>query len=258
VTFSRPDIKPRPRSAVQPAPAGVLLAAAALTKQTGPAEGVVVGAVLLAGPRRRLACVALFAEFTVLGVSTLVLGLTSGGWYVYYVFQLMGGHSLNAGGFGWFWTALLSSMGIAASADRAVGERLVAGMRAIGGTVAVPADPGLNVLAGMAPTAHQDAAYDVLRATDPAAIASFTRSAASTVAARRFSAIITDGPGVPLGYPPSLGRYYRQCPQPLLAGVPAALFLPVAGANVRPAYVWLPRGGASCAAAVGALDGTAP
>jgi hypothetical protein len=100
--------------------AGVLLAAAALTKQTGLAEGVVVGAVLLAGPRRGLACVALFAEFTVLGVSTLVLGLTNGGW------------------------------------------------------------------------------------------------------------------------------------------VPAALFLPVAGVNVRPAYVWLPRGGVSCAAAVGALDGTAP
>ena len=61
--------------------AGVLLAAAALTKQTGLAEGVAVIAVLLAGPRRRLACVAALTEVTVLGVSTLVLGLTSGGWY---------------------------------------------------------------------------------------------------------------------------------------------------------------------------------
>ncbi len=243
----------------------------------------------------------------------------------------MGEHSLNGSGFGWFWTALLSTMGIAAcaalvgarrvplvllagcaalavegyaalvhsgggindvlpaylavallaglalgsaaawwvpavsgvlvlaqsaflltgfhpsqaiptSADRAVGERLIAGMRALGGTIAVPADPGLSVLAGMAPTAHQDAAYDVLRATDQAAIASFRRSAAEAVAARRFSAIITDGPGPPLGYPPSLSQYYRQCPQPLLAGVPAALFRPVAGIDARPVSVWLPAG----------------
>jgi hypothetical protein len=325
--------------------AGVLLAAAALTKQTGLVEGATVTAVLLAGPRRRLACVAALAEVTVLGISTLVLALTTGGWYVYYVFEQMGEHSLNYGGFGWFWTALLSTMGIAAcaaligarqvpavllagcaalaaegyaalvhsgggindllpaylavallaglalgsgaarrsgvvpgllvlaqsavllsgfhpsqaipsSADRVVGERLVAGMRALGGTVAVPADPGLSLLAGMAPAAHQDAAYDVLRASDQAAIASFRRSATEAVAARRFSAIITDGAGPPFANPPSLKQYYYQCPQPLLAGVPAALFLPVAGANVRPMYVWLPRGAGSCATAVSVLDGT--
>jgi hypothetical protein len=330
-----------PRGAVA---AGVLLAAAALTKQTGLAEGVAVTAALLAGPRRGLGGVAALAEVTVLGLSTLVLALTSGGWYVYYVFQLMGEHSLNDSGFGWFWTALLSTMGIAAGAaligarrvplvllagcaalaaegyaalvhsgggindvlpaylavallaglalgrgsplwaptvagvlvlaqsvflltgfhpsqqiptgaDRVVGERLIAGMRALGGIIAVPADPGLNVLAGLAPTAHQDAAYDVLRATDQTAIASFTRSAANAVAARRFSAIITDGPGVPLGYPPSLSRYYRQCPQPLLAGVPADRFLPVAGVKIRPVYVWLPRAGGSCPAVVSVLDG---
>jgi hypothetical protein len=326
--------------------AGVLLAAAALTKQTGLAEGVVVVAALLAGPRRGLACIAALAEVTVLGISTLVLGLTSGGWYIYYVFQLMSEHSLNDSGFGWFWTALLSTLGLAAgaaliaarrvplvllagcaalavegyaalvhsgggindvlpaylavallvglalgresawqagpvsgvlvlaqlvflltgfhpsreipsSADRAVGERLVAGMRALGGTIAVPADPGLNLLAGLTPTAHQDAAYDVLRATDQTAIASFRRSAADAVATRRFSAIITDGPGLPLGYPASLSRYYEQCPQPLLAGVPAAVFVPVAGAGTRPAVLWLPRGSGSCPAAVSLLDGAA-
>ena len=87
----------------------------------------------------------------------------------------------------------------------------------------------------MAPAAHQDAAYDVLRGTDQAAIASFRAQRAAAVAARRFSAIITDGPGLPQGYPASLGRYYQRCPQPLLAGVPAALFRPVAGVSVRPA-----------------------
>jgi hypothetical protein len=323
--------------------AGVLLAAAALTKQTGLAEGVAVTAVLLAGPRRGLAWATAVAEVAVLGASTLILGLTSGGWYLYYVFRLMGEHSLNVSGFGWFWTALLSTMGLAAGAvlvgtrrvppvllagaaaltvegyaalvhsgggindvlpaylavallaglalgrgssgwipaaagalvlaqsvfllagahpsqaipgraDRAVGERLVAGMRVLGGTIAVPADPGLNVLAGLAPTAHADAAYDVLRGTDQAAIGDFRRSAANAVAARQFSAIITDGPGIPLGYPRWLGRYYRQCPQPLLAGVPAARFRPVAGVSVRPAVLWLSRGGGSCPAAVSVLD----
>jgi hypothetical protein len=128
-------------------------------------------------------------------------------------------------------------------------------MRAVGGTIAVPADPGLSVLAGMTPTAHEDAAHDVLRATDQTAIASFRRSAANAIAARRFSAIITDGPGLPPGYPVWLSRYYRQCPQPLLAGVPAALFRPVAGVDIRPASVWLPRGASSCPAVVSLLDG---
>jgi hypothetical protein len=324
--------------------AGVLLAAAVLTKQTGLAEGVVVIAALLAGPRRRLACVAALAEFTILGISTLLLALTSGGWYFFYVFQLMSEHPLNYGNLGSFWTALLTTLGIAAcaaligarrvpavllagcaalaaegyaalvhtggssndmlpaylavallaglavgakspgwasavsgvlvlaqtalllsgfhpsqeiptSADRVAGERLTAGLRAFGGTVAIPADPGLNLLAGMTPAAHQDAAHDVLRASDQAAIASFRDSVADAVAARRFSAIITDGPGPPPGFPPSLSRYYHQCPQPLLAGVPAAVFRPVAGISARPASLWLPRGSGSCQAAVSVLDG---
>jgi hypothetical protein len=324
--------------------AGVLLAAAALTKQTGLAEGVAVIAALLTGQRRRLACAAALAEATVLGISTLVLGLVSGGWYIFYVFRLMGDHPLAYSNFGWFWTALSSALGLAAcaaligarrvprvllagcaalavegyaalvhsggelndmlpaylavallaglalgglssgwanaasgvlvlaqtalllsgfhpsqaiptSADRAVGERLTAGLQAFGGTVAVPTDPGLSLLAGMAPAAHQDAAYDVLRASDQAAIASFRASAADAVAARRFSAIINGSPGPPLGYPPSLGRYYRQCPQSLLAGVPDAVFRPVAGISTRPTSLWLPRGSGSCQAAVSVLDG---
>jgi hypothetical protein len=324
--------------------AGLLLAAAALTKQTGLAEGGAVIAALLAGPRRGLACIAALVQVTVLGVSTLVLGLTSGGWYIYYVFELMSEHPLTGGSFGSFWTLLLPAAGLAAcaaligarrvspvllagcaalavegyaalahsgggiddvlpaylavallaglalggaatlfvtatsgllvlaqtvlllsgfhpsqaipaSADRAVGERLIAGLRAFGGTVAIPADPGLSLMAGMAPAAHQDAVYDVLRASDQAAIARFRASTAAAVAARRFSAIITDGARPPRGYPPSLSRYYRRCPQPLLAGVPVGLFRPVAGIRIRPGSVWLPQGNGSCQAAVSILDG---
>jgi hypothetical protein len=332
-----------PRGAVA---AGLLLGAAVLTKQTGLAEGVAVVAALLAGPRRPLAWTAALTELALLGTATLVLGLRSGGWYVYYTFEQMGEHALNAGAFGWFWTALLTAAGIAAcaaligarrvplvlaagcaalgvegyaalvhsgggindmqpaylavallaglalgngalawwaatacgalvlaqsafllsgfhpsqaipgSADRAVGERLLSGLRALGGTVAIPGDPGLSVLAGLPPTAHQDAVSDVLRASSGAAIASLRRSVSAAVTGRRLSAIITDAPGLPPGYPPWLTRYYRQCPQPLLSGVPAALFRPVAGAPVRPAAVWLPRGRGSCPAVVSALDGT--
>jgi hypothetical protein len=144
---------------------------------------------------------------------------------------------------------------IPTGADQAVGRRLAAGIRALGGTVAVPGDPGLSLMAGLPATAHQDAAGDVLRGSDGAAIASFTRSAARAVAHRQFSAIITDHPEPPGGFPPDLDHYYRRCPQALLAGIPAGVFLPVAGARARPVSVWLPAGHDSCAAAVSALDG---
>jgi hypothetical protein len=145
---------------------------------------------------------------------------------------------------------------IPADADRAAGSRLVAGIRAVGGTVAVPADPGLALLAGLpAAVAHQGAADDVLRASGAAGRADFISSAARAVAARRFSVIITESTGPPDGFPRDLTRYYHRCPRPLLAGVPPAVFRRVAGPPGRPAYIWLPTG-ASCATVL-ALHGAA-
>jgi hypothetical protein len=356
----------RPRGAVA---AGLLLAAAFLTKQSGLAEGVAVLAALAAGPRRRLAGTAALTYGAVLGISTLALGLASRGWYVYYVFVLMTEHTLNHSAFWQFWTVrLLPVLGVAlcalvlgarriplvlaagclalviesyatlvhsggeandllpaylavallaglalgdqpgglvsagvdrlarariawwrpgqvrhwaaaaaaalvvaqlavlvsgfhpgraipTSADRAAGSRLVAGMRAFGGAIAVPSDPGLDLLAGLPAVAHQGAADDVLRASGPAGPESFRSSAARAVAARRFSAIVTESTGPPDGFPRDLTRYYHRCPQTLLRGVPPAVFQAVAGPPGRPAYVWLPAGSASCAAAVRALGG---
>jgi hypothetical protein len=352
---------------------GLLLAAAFLAKQNGLAEGVAVLTALAFGPRRRLVWPAALTYGAVLGISTLALGLTSHGWYVFYVFELLSEHPLKDAAFGQFWTvSLLPVLGIACSAvvlgvrrtplvlvaggtalvveaytslvhsggrvndllpaylavalfaglamdgragglagsvgdrlargrpanwrpanwrtglagrwaataaaalviaqlavlgtgfrpaqaipsgaDRAAGLRLAAGMRALGGTVAVPADPGLGLLAGRPAVAHQGATDDILRASDPAIIASFRASAARVVATRRFSAIVTENAAPPDGFPADLGRYYRRCPQPLLPGVPQAVFQPVAGPPGRPAYLWLPPG-ASCAAAVRALNG---
>jgi hypothetical protein len=326
---------------------GALLAAAALTKQTGIAEGVVVLAALAFGPSRRLAGLAALTELLVLGISTLVLGLGSGGWYVYYVFQLMSEHALNDSAIGGFWTEILSVMGIAAcaaligarraplvllagcgalvvesyatlvhsggdvndllpaylavallaglamgrqrawwvagasgllviaqtvwllngfhpaqaiptGAGRAVGERFTAGLRALGGTVAIPGDPGLSLLAGTTPAAaHEDAAYDVVRGSDLTAITSFTGSVEHAIATDKYSAIVLDSQTPPVGYEPWLSQYYRECPQPLLADVPAAEFRPIAGGiTSRPLSVWLPRGRGSCPAAVGLLDGS--
>jgi hypothetical protein len=325
--------------------AGLLLGAAAITKQTALAECVAVLGVLMTGPRRRLARTAALVAIAIVGLSTLILAITSRGWYLYYVFEQMGEHALSEGGFSWFWTALLTAMGIAAcaavigarrvplvllvgcaalviegytalvhsgggigdvlpaylavallaglalgnsglawwaaavcgalvmaqsalllscfhpttqipgAADRSVGDRLLSGVRALGGVVAVPADPGLSLLAGLPPVAHEGAAADVLRATNQAAIASFDSSVAASVTHHRFSAIISDTAGAPPGYPAWLSRYYQQCPQPLLAGVPAALFRPVAGEAIRPVSVWIPRGQGSCQATVSTLDG---
>jgi hypothetical protein len=115
--------------------AGVLLAAAALTKQTGLAECAAVTAVLLAGPRRRLGWVAALAEVVVLGVSTLVLALASGGWYLFYVYLLMSEHPLTGSGFGSFWTTLATALGLAAAAAvlaaRRVPPVLLAGCAAL-------------------------------------------------------------------------------------------------------------------------------
>jgi hypothetical protein len=323
---------------------GALLAAAALTKQTGLAEGAAVIAALLTGPRRRLACVAALTEVAVLGVSTFVLRLTSGGWYTYYIFKQMSEHSLAYGNFGWFWTALLTATGLAgcaaligarrvprellagcaalvvegcvtlvhsggaindmlpaylamallaglalgsgsarwvttaagvlvlaqsvfllgsshpsqaipSSADRAAGERLVAGMRAFGGDVAVPGDPSLSLQEGMAPAAVPGAVYDVLRATDKHGIASYRGSADEAVKTRQFSAFITASPGQPLNNPPDLARDYQEClqPQPAKGGV--TLLVPVETGPARPAVVWIPRGSGSCQDAIAILDG---
>lgn len=323
--------------------AGTLLAAAALTKQSGLAELVVVPAVLLLGPRRGLARVTGLTAVAVFGISTVALRFTSGGWYTYYIFKQMSEHSLTYGNFGWFWTALATATGMAAcaalvgarrvppellagcaalavegytalvqtggtindvlpaylavallaglalgsrssrwvttvagvlvlaqtvflmsashpsqalpaSADRAVGERLLAGIRALGGDVAVPEDPSLSLQAGMAPVAHPLAVYDVLRATNRAGIDSYRRSAEQAAATREYSAVISDGPGAPFDDPADLPRNYQECVQPQPAG-PGTLLVPVPGGRPLPAVVWIPRGGASCQAVISILEG---
>jgi hypothetical protein len=147
--------------------AGTLLAAVALTKQTGLAELVAVPAVLLFGPRRGLARVTALTAVAVFGLSTLVLRLTSGGWYTYYVFKQMSGQSLTASNFGWFWTALATAMGLAACAAligaRRVPRELLAGCGALavegyatlvhsGGAIndVLPAYLAVALLAGLA------------------------------------------------------------------------------------------------------------
>jgi len=349
--------------------AGLLLAAAFLTKQTGLAEGVAVLAALAVGPRRRLAVPAALAYGAVVGGSTLVLGLASHGWYVYYVFEQMGEHALNNAAYGQFWSEyLLPTLGIAccalllgarriplellagcaalaaggyaalvhsggnvndllpaylavallaglamgsqpglllgtrvdrlalariaawrpgqagrwaaaaasalvivqmavlaggyhpsraipSSADRATGLRLTAGVRALGGTVLIPSDPGLALTAGLPETEDQIAAADVIRASSVAAKSSYWSSIAQAVAAQRFSAIIIKFYDDLRGFPPDLRSYYHHCPQMLLADAPRAPFRPVGDSWVWPVSVWLPIGRGSCATAVRALDG---
>jgi 4-amino-4-deoxy-L-arabinose transferase-like glycosyltransferase len=323
--------------------AGLLLAAAALTKQTALAEGAAVLAVLLftgAPSRRRLARVAALTWASAVGLATLVLGLTSGGWYIYYVFQLMSEHSLTASHISWFWTLLGTAMGLVAcaaaigvrrvprellagcaalviegyaalvhsggslndvlpaylavallsglalgrddtrwtgtaagllvlaqtvlllasahpsqaipsAADRAAGQRLLAGIRAFGGDVAVPQEPALNLLAGTAPAAHPGAVYDVVRATDQAAITDYQDSAVEALQAHQFSAIIADGPGAPFYDPPGFLQDYQECVQPIGQ---STLLMPAAAAGLRPLVLWIPWSGISCPDAFRVLE----
>ena len=139
--------------------------------------------------------------------------------------------------------------------DRAVGLRLVMAVRELGGTVAIPADPGLALTAGLPAVEDQIAAADVLHGKNEAAVATFMGSVAAAVAARRFSVIITELPADLRGFPADLPHYYQVCPQMPLAGVPPAPFNPGPGGEGHSVSVWVPVGGQSCAAAIRALEG---
>jgi hypothetical protein len=339
--------------------AGLLLAAAFGTKQTGLAEGVAVLAALAAGPRRRLAVPMGITYAAAVGGSTLALGLASHGWYVYYVFEQMSQHALSPATATRFWTGeLLPTLGFAIAAivlgtvlgarrvplvllagcaalvaesfaartqassnvndllpaylavailaglalgcrpapgaarrrwsaalstrapllvsalvlaqigvlaagfrlgaafpphaDLVADQRLVATARALGGTVAIPADPGAAITAGRPPTEDQVAAADVLHAASQQAIAGLTGSVAQAVAARRYRAIITEFGGDLRGFPADLGSYYHRCPQTPLDGLLSVPF--TANAQALPVTVWLPDGQGSCAAVTRTLQ----
>ena len=138
-------------------------------------------------------------------------------------------------------------------ADRVANQRLAATARAIGGTVAIPADPGIDVMAGLPPTEDQIAAADVLRASDQSAKAIFVASLAQAVSGQKFSAIITEFPRDLRGFPADLPIYYYECPQAPLDGVLSVPFS--ANAKALPVSVWLPIGrGPSCAAVARTLE----
>ncbi|MFG1680918.1 glycosyltransferase family 39 protein [Nonomuraea sp. NPDC049269] len=325
----------RPGGAVA---AGLLLAAAFLTKQSALAEAVAITAALLCGPRRRLGGWLAVTFAAVMGLTTLVWGLSSHGWYVFYVFELLAQHRLHHAAFTEFWTryllpalgfalgavllavrrtplliglgclalvvegyaglvhaggavnnmlpvyvavALLAGIGMGGStpsprgavagllvlaqiavlavstldadrvvpgpADRRVGDRLRTWLGEFDGPVAVFSDPGLNVVAGLPPVAHRAAAADILRGTDRSAQAELERSIARAVTERRFAAIVVGRPTDLRGFPPDLKRYYRRCPEKLLADVPKGVFRPIVGGSPPPSVLWLPLGRGSCA-----------
>jgi hypothetical protein len=123
-------------------------------------------------------------------------------------------------------------------------------MRAFGGDVVFPGDPALSLQAGMAPTAHPAAVYDVLRATDKAGIDSFMNSAEEAVIKHRYSALVSNSPGLPLFDPPSLLKDYHVCVQPV-----PTLFFPVADSNrLAPVELWIPWKGVSCQTAFRIFD----
>ncbi|MER6176530.1 glycosyltransferase family 39 protein [Streptosporangium sp. NPDC001681] len=325
----------RPRGAMA---AGLLLAAAFLTKQSALAEAAAITAALLFGPRRRLGGVLAVTFAAVAGLTTLLWEVTSHGWYVFYVVELLAQHPLEHSAVTGFWTwyllptlgialgaallalrrtppvlamgclalavegyagllhtggavnnmlpvyaavALLAGIGMGGSraggavagalvllqiavlatttfavgqavpsaAERRVGDRLRAWAAGFDGPVAVFSDPGLIMAAGLPPVAHRAAVHDVLRGTDRAARGELERSIARAVAGRRFAAIVVEHPADLDGFPPDLTRYYRPCPERLMADVPDGAFGPIGGSPLRPMTLWLPLGRGSCAEA---------
>ncbi|GAA2070232.1 ArnT family glycosyltransferase [Actinomadura alba] len=104
----------RPRGAVA---AGLLLGAAFLTKQSALAEAMAIIIALLFGPQRRLAAVLAATFAGVVGLTTLYLGVASHGWYVFYVFELLGRHPIDQDAWAGFWIwYLFPTLGIALGA----------------------------------------------------------------------------------------------------------------------------------------------
>jgi hypothetical protein len=131
--------------------------------------------------------------------------------------------------------------------ERLADQRLVAAARSLGGTVAIPADPGIAVTAGLSPTEDQVAAADVLRASDQSAKEVFMASLTRTVAAEKYSAIITEFYRDLRGFPADLPRYYHECPRMPLDGARSVPF--AENQQALGVSVWLPIGrGPSCAA----------
>ncbi|MCC5575808.1 glycosyltransferase family 39 protein [Microtetraspora sp. AC03309] len=104
----------RPRGAVA---AGLLLAAAFLTKQNALAEAAAIIAVLLFGAARRLALITAGTFVLLVGLTTLLWGAASRGWYVFYVFRLLGEHPFEHAAWAGFWIwYLFPVMGVALGA----------------------------------------------------------------------------------------------------------------------------------------------
>ena len=138
-------------------------------------------------------------------------------------------------------------------AYRIADQRLVTAARALGGTVAIPAAPGIAIMAGLQPAEDQVAAADVLHASDQNAKTIFVASLARAVAAQMFSGIIAEFSGDLRGFPADLPRYYHRCPQTPPDGVLSVPFS--ANAKALPVSVWLPIGhGPSCTAVVRLLE----
>ena len=138
-------------------------------------------------------------------------------------------------------------------ADRIAGQRLVTAARALGGTVAIPAAPGIAIMAGLQPAEDQVAAADVLHASEQSPKTIFTASLARAVAAQKFSGIITEFSQDLRGFPADLSRYYHRCPETPLDGVLSVPFS--ANAKALPVSVWLPTGhGPSCAVVIRMLE----
>src|SRR6185437_11823831 len=91
--------------------------------------------VLLLTHRRRLAYTAALTWAAIYGAATLAIWQTDGRWYLFYVFQLMREQALTYSNFGWFWTLLLTALGLAACAAlvgaRRVPRELLAGAAAL-------------------------------------------------------------------------------------------------------------------------------
>ncbi len=147
---------------------------------------------------------------------------------------------------------------IPTNADRRIGWAVVTALSALPGPIYLPSDPGLLLDAHKSPSAHQAAASDVLRAHgDGPAKSDLKASLEKAVEYQKFNYLVIEQAGDLEGLPSNFGHLYLRCPGLLLQGAPNDAFYAPTDLRLRPRYLYVADGRATCQSAA-ALDRVSP
>jgi hypothetical protein len=127
---------------------------------------------------------------------------------------------------------------IPTAADRQAGDRLVATLRQLPGQVVVLDHPWYAAMAGKAPSAHEEAIYEVLRSGDGRGRTALLQDLPRAVTSRRTGAVVLDNTDDERGFADVLRQEFVLAPAPIVSG---GAFYPVTDQKLRPTELFVRR-----------------